>query len=120
MINKRIAASLINMAEIDQRMRKRARKTKTLDSGIDLENSKSLEKIVSRYGWPTRTLVGKKASSKAWLLAMHTDLSPALQKKFLKFMESASKKGENAVDPIELRHLRERIQYNKKHLWKLI
>lgn len=120
MTNKRVATSLINMAKIDQRMRKRAGKTRTLDSRIDLKNSKSLGRIVSRYGWPTRKLVGKRASSKAWLLAMHADLSPALQKKLLKLMEGAHKKQKGSVDPIELRHLKERIEYNKKHLWKLI
>jgi hypothetical protein len=120
MLNHKLVHTLARMASADQKMRKRAIKTGFLKTDIDRRNIDKLQTILNHYGWPTITLVGKRANSHAWLLAMHADLSPILQKECLRLMEISYKKNPADINPMEITYLRERIQYNKKHLWKLL
>lgn len=42
-----------------------------------------MKKIVKKHGWPGISLVGKKASVGAWLLAQHADRDLRFQKNVL-------------------------------------
>lgn len=39
---------------------------------IDAENTKFLKELISKYGWPTISQVGKDAARAAWLTVQHT------------------------------------------------
>lgn len=47
-----------------------------------------LAAIIDAHGWPTRELVGKQASSAAWLVAQHADSDVALQRRALDLLQS--------------------------------
>ena len=77
---------------------------------IDKANQRRFEAILARYGWPTRSLVGAKGSSAAWLIAQHSDAdSSGLQRRALAMM-SAAPPGE--VNPSELAYLTDRVRTN--------
>jgi hypothetical protein len=40
---------------------------------IDKRNIKRLEEIINRYGWPTKSMVGKEASEWAFFIVQHAD-----------------------------------------------
>jgi hypothetical protein len=68
-------------------------------STVDKKNRQRLKEIVDKYGWPTKTLVGKDGASTAWLLVQHADEELAFQKKCLKLMKDAAK------DEVEAKHI---------------
>ena len=72
----------------------------------DAENTKRMEEIVDRHGWPTSTLVGKDGSFAAWLLVQHADGSPMFQRKCLDLM---SKVPHDEVRPCDLAYLTDRV-----------
>jgi hypothetical protein len=63
-------------------------------SVVDRENTKRLKAIVSRYGWPTISLVGKDGSISAFLLIQHADQDRAFQRQVLALMEPLVQSGE--------------------------
>ena len=67
------------MAKKDQEMRSGHKKGVRLNGNIDKQNNAELKRIIREYGWPTISLVGKKASSNAWLLAQHADKDQKFQ-----------------------------------------
>lgn len=83
MVNKVIARIINNLAEKDQKVRKKG----VFDPILDQENTAVLKKIIKMYGWPTTNFVGKKASHFAWLLVQHADSDPKFQKHCLDLME---------------------------------
>ena len=71
-INKSIAQELVQMAKIDQEMRmERIYKGTDWKESVDKANQKRIKQIVGKYGWPTISLVGKRASNAAWLIVQH-------------------------------------------------
>jgi hypothetical protein len=86
-INKSLASELIQMAKIDQDMRMNwIYKDADWEEAIDKTNQKRLKQIVSKYGWPTISSVGKRASNAAWLIVQHApDLK--FKEKCLELME---------------------------------
>jgi hypothetical protein len=99
-----LAFRLIAMSMADQEVRSRwveqmkAGKTSPAIvhemQATDRANTQALKEIVDRHGWPTKSLVGKKASHEAWLLVQHADLDPDFQERCLKLMEPLVKVGE--------------------------
>jgi hypothetical protein len=59
---------------------------------IDKKNRRKLDRIVGRYGWPTRSMVGAEASEAAFLVVQHSDL--AYMKKYFPLLKAAAAKGE--------------------------
>lgn len=53
---------------------------------VDQDNTQWLKSIVSSFGWPKISEVGKDAAHKFWLLAQHADNDPALQEQILELM----------------------------------
>jgi len=82
-----LAAELLEMSEADQAMRSVYQTTHKWDSSVDEANTTRLKEIINQQGWPSITLVGKKAASAAWLLAQHADKDPDFQKKCLELMK---------------------------------
>lgn len=64
---------------------------------LDLENLKRIEQIISKHGYPGKTLAGPQHSV-AWLIIQHSDL--AVQEKYLPLMTQAAEEGE--IDKTDL------------------
>ena len=107
-MNKLLAKKLKTMANLDQAMRKKAVKTGHWDLTIDKKNTRLLKKIIDQFGWPTISLVGKKASFYAWLIAQHSDHDVRFQKKVLKLIENIYSENKD-IDPKNIAFLTDRI-----------
>ena len=55
---------------------------------VDAANTKRMNEVVERYGWPTRAQVGPDGSKAAWLLVQHASRDPAFQHRCLDLMEA--------------------------------
>ena len=53
---------------------------------IDQQNTRWMNEIVERQGWPTKSLVGPDGATAAWLLVQHADADPKFQRKCLGLM----------------------------------
>lgn len=58
------------------------------------KNEKRIKKIITRYGWPGFSVVGKRAARAAWLVVQHMDSNLAFQEKCLKLLQKAVHKKE--------------------------
>jgi len=74
---------------------------------IDDDNAAWLTEVVEAVGWPGRSLVGDQGAQAAWLLALHADRYPALQRRCLKLLEEAVAAGE--ASPADLAYLTDRV-----------
>lgn len=61
---------------------------------IDSDNTAWLETVVEQAGWPGISLVGEDGAHAAWLLAQHSDLKPAFQRRCLELLRRAVENGE--------------------------
>ena len=109
--NRKLAEEILRMTMIDQRMRERfiAGKTKW-NKRLDKKHTAKLKEIVEQYGWPTISLVGKKASHGAWLLAQHAVHDSKFQKKVLRLMKAAYRKDKKGIDLRNVALLIDRIR----------
>jgi len=110
---KKLAAKLIAMANKDQKMRRQHDKTGEWQPGIDNRNTKNMKQIVSRYGWPTVSLVGKKANFSAWLLVQHADFDPHFQAYCLDLMKRAAQKNPKDMSKRNIAYLIDRVRVNR-------
>ena len=82
------------MVKTDQKIRK----VKKLDlkkmKQIDKKSTAEMKKIIKEYGWPGKNLVGEKGADGAWLLVQHADHDLQFQKKCLRLLRKAVKRGE--------------------------
>lgn len=99
------------MAARDQAVRKRALKSGILAQKVDIANTARLKQIIAEYGWPTASMVGKKASYSAWLLAQHADLDLDFQKSCLQKMRTCHKREPDKLFKECIEHLEERVRY---------
>jgi len=63
--------------------------------------------IVTKYGWPGKSLVGEDGANAAWLLVQHADKDLAFQKDVLAKMEPMAKTEE--VSPTDYGYMWDRI-----------
>lgn len=105
---------LLRMMDEDQVARRAAGAANFKDTAanervkaIDIKNTARMKELIAQVGWPTKTLVGERASKAAWLLVQHADLDPAFQKQCLPLLEKAVANGEGS--PKELAYLTDRI-----------
>ncbi|MFI7642264.1 DUF6624 domain-containing protein [Nonomuraea sp. NPDC049400] len=61
---------------------------------VDARNAAFLKRVIARYGWPGRDLVGEEAAHAAWLLAQHADQDVAFQRECLPLLEKAAAAGQ--------------------------
>lgn len=114
MKNKHLAEEIVQMAKLDQKIRKEYTKKPSLYSKlktIDKSNLIKMKGIVKKFNWPGVDLVGKKASHLAWLLVQHADSDVDFQEYCLKLMINAAKK--NDVPKPNIAFLTDRILVNK-------
>ena len=120
-MDEELAAELARMAAQDQRIRKpgsRRAFVERLDSQtalehrrIDAANVERLRQIISRHGWPGRSLVGDRGAHDAWLIAQHADHQPEVQRQALKLLAEAVADGEATAR--ELAYLTDRVRVNE-------
>ncbi|KKS41498.1 MAG: hypothetical protein UV05_C0054G0006 [candidate division CPR1 bacterium GW2011_GWA2_42_17] len=100
--NKALAELISSMAKMDQLERSRVRQKQKLYSGLaksDMARLRQMKRIVNKYGWTTRKLVGKRASHSAWLLVQHGDDDVKFQEYCLKLIKQAGENDEVANLP---------------------
>lgn len=107
MINRTLAQEILGMARLDQSVRKLGKET----SHVDQKNLVRMKQIIADFGWPTISLVGKKASHMAWLLVQHADTDLKFQKHCLGLMKKAVKKKE--VQLPNIAYLTDRVLVNQ-------
>lgn len=117
-----LAKELIAMRKPDQKLRiryvkmlqsgkqssNRFRKTTTQLLATDRQNTARMREIVAQYGWPTYDLVGREASSAAWILVQHADRSPLFQAHCLPLLKAAVDEGQ--ASPRNYAYLYDRVQ----------
>jgi hypothetical protein len=101
-----IAAELLQMAEADQTMRKRAvQDSAAWNTALDAAHQRRLGEIIDQMGWPTIPLVGAEASQDAWLIAQHApDL--AFMERCLELMRGLPA---NSIHPANIAYLQDRV-----------
>lgn len=112
--NKEVARLIIQMANRDQQARKLAAKDFSFWKEVrktDRKNIKRFKQIINQFGWPTISLVGKRASHLAWLLAQHADSNVEFQEQCLNFLIMAEKN--NDARKQEVAFLTDRVLVNK-------
>ncbi len=78
------------------------------ESRIDWRNTARMKRIVDEFGWPTQSMVGKDGARAAWLLAMHADHDTKFQRRCLKLMKAALKRGEALA--VHVAYLTDRVR----------
>jgi ribonuclease BN (tRNA processing enzyme) len=82
-----IAAEIVAMVEVDQKMRRDASVSRERwDPEVDRRNTARLREIVEQIGWPTCSKVGLEAEHGAWLLVQHADADREFQRRCLELM----------------------------------
>lgn len=112
--NKALAKLISDMAEMDQLERKKARQKQKTYSGLaksDILRSRRMKRIVNQYGWPTKKLVGKRASRSAWLLVQHADSDVKFQEDCLKLIKEARRDDKDTK--MQIAFLTDRVLVNK-------
>ena len=134
-INKKLQKQIISMVKKDQSIRKKQwQEFKILDKKLSDKNNPQYKKrisqlvtqlknfdslhtnkmreIIKKYGWPGKSLVGKKVAQMTWLLVQHADHDISFQESCLELLKKAVSRGE-----AESRHvafLTDRILIHKK------
>jgi hypothetical protein len=117
-MNKVFARKINKLAREDQGVRRGHKKGKIFDTSADKKNTNELKKIIKKYGWPTISLVGKKASFNAWLLAQHADHDRKFQSSILKLLIKIYDKNRD-IDRANIAYLTDRLltAKNKKQIF---
>jgi len=109
-----IANELIKMARHDLQVRDKLLKDGKLSDGynpimesVHKKNAARLDEIINAVGYPTRLIVGEKASDAAWLIVQHAISEPALMKKCYRLLSAT----DGEVNPQNLAYLHDRICY---------
>lgn len=74
------------------------------------ERTEKIREIIQQFGWPGKSLVGRKAADRAWLIVQHSDHDLKFQKWALKILKGAVRKGE--VGKKQLAYLTDRVLVN--------
>jgi hypothetical protein len=76
---------------------------------VDSTNDQRIRRIIQQSGWPTRSMVGPRGESAAWLIIQHGDDS--LQHAGLRLLQQA---GDSEVNPTEVAMLDDRVRMHDK------
>lgn len=79
-----------------ERAMKKFRAVVKKQDALDKKNIKRLEEIIERYGWPTKSMVGKEASESVFLIIQHADHK--YQKKYFPLLKEAASRNEARRD----------------------
>lgn len=112
--NKALAKLISHMAMVDQLERKQVRQKQKPRSGLaksDTVRSRRMKRIVNKYGWPTKKLVGKRSLHFAWLLVQHADNDVRFQEYCLKLIKETEQ--DDKVTKMQIAFLTDRVLVNK-------
>ncbi len=107
-----IAKRILEMADLDQKTRKKPEVTEEEMFTVDRENRNEMKKIIGEYGLISISKFGKDASYMAWLLVQHF---PREDVEFMKNYLKLMKDNFNDVDKRNTAYLEDRIdlyEYN--------
>ena len=110
--NDSLRRVLLAMSDTDQAVRTETNEPDSVMGrrmmAVDAANDRRLNAILARYGWPTRSLVGRQGAFAAWLIAQHADNdTTGLQRRALAMMRAA---GPREVSPNNLGYLTDRVR----------
>ena len=112
-MNLRIARQINQMAEADRKMRSGHKKGVILDASLDKRHAEALKAVIKQYGWPTISLVGRKASRNAWLIAQHADHDQKFQEMALCLLRKIDRESHD-IDRANIAYLADRLAVKKK------
>lgn len=69
-------------------------------SSLDQKHTNKVKKIIDKYGWPGKSLVGKRGATATWLLVQHATHDVDFQKKCLGLLKKAVE-----INEVERRHV---------------
>ncbi|MFH1170735.1 MAG: DUF6624 domain-containing protein [Candidatus Vogelbacteria bacterium] len=69
-------------------------------TSLDRKHTNKVKKIIDKYGWPGKSLVGKQGAHGAWLLVQHATHDVDFQKNCLKLLKKAVK-----INQAERKHI---------------
>lgn len=84
---------------------------------VDRLHTNKLKKIIARYGWPGKKLVGREGNQAVWLLAQHADHDLAFQKECLKLLKKSARDGNSEARHVALLTDRVLVKENKKQIY---
>jgi hypothetical protein len=90
-----------------ERKKEVARASKKVQE-VDGRNIAWMKKVLGKHGWPGKALVGPDGADAAWLLAQHADSDRAFQRRCLRLLARAVKKGH--ASPPHLAYLTDRVR----------
>lgn len=111
-MDKVLVRKINKMAEEDRKVRMNHKKDVKIDTSVDERHTIELKKIIIQYGWPTISLVGKRASFSAWLLVQHADHDLKFQENVLKLLKNIDKKSYD-IDRANIAYLTDRVLVSK-------
>lgn len=113
-MDEQLRKELLAMRAEDVRVREELAATGELFDGyaarmeaVHLENAAALERMIDKYGWLGKSLVGEDGAEAAWLIAQHAISLPDFTKKCLRLIEKAI--DENEAEPYQAAFLHDRI-----------
>ncbi len=112
-MNTALARKINSMVRQDQKIRNGHKKGVRLSVAIEKKHVAELKCIIKKYGWPTISLVGKKASFGAWLLAQHADHDSRFQKTVLKLLQKINQETQD-INPAHIAYLTDRLLIKRK------
>lgn len=131
-VNQSLRRELLKMLKDDQKYRNEINEVEKMSLGpdemqkrvsalwekqhkVDKKNIKRLAQIIDKYGWPSRSMVGKEGSLTAFLVIQHADLE--YQKKYFPLLKAAVSKGEADRDDAALLEDRILMREGKKQIY---
>lgn len=84
---------------------------------VDARHTKAMKEIISRDGWPGRSMVGSDGEEAAFILVQHADKDTAFQSNCLKLVEKAYKAGEASGQDLALLTDRVLVHLGKPQLY---
>lgn len=121
-MNKKLKQKIIQMKNIDQKMRFACNPKKLTVKNYmvfltDMVNNDLIKGVIKAYGYPLQKLIGKEGMKAFWLLIQHQDKDVELQKKCLKNCDFEPKEKAFLTDRILLNQNKKQIygtQFNCK------
>lgn len=90
-INVHGSKGMVNAANLSPEKKAEFEKVGRRVQEEDEANTKWLQEVIDKHGWPTHSLVGKSGANAAWLLVQHADKNPKFQRVCLDLMKKLPK-----------------------------
>lgn len=114
-MNTKLSRQLITMAKADKELREDLASEGSLFKGyhplmkaVHDQNAEKLSKVVKKYGWPGKSLVGEEGADAAWLILQHAIAHPQLQRECFPLLVEKVNEGE--ISPVQVAMLEDRIR----------